>query len=104
MWLHRRSKFVDRPKVPWRRALESNPKDIRIYVYLESLLQSRGDWQYAEDLCQRALQIQPDYAPAANDLAYLMLEHGGNFNIALPLAQTARRGLPDLPNTADTLG
>jgi tetratricopeptide (TPR) repeat protein len=33
-----------------------------------------------------------------------MLEHGGDVNVALSLAQTARKGLPDLPNTADTLG
>jgi tetratricopeptide (TPR) repeat protein len=33
-----------------------------------------------------------------------MLEHGGNINVALSLAQTARKGLPDLPNAADTLG
>jgi tetratricopeptide (TPR) repeat protein len=33
-----------------------------------------------------------------------MLEHGGNVNVALSLAQTARKGLPNLPNSADTLG
>jgi hypothetical protein len=30
--------------------------------------------------------------------------NGGNINVALSLAQTARKGLPDLPNSADTLG
>ena len=33
-----------------------------------------------------------------------MLQHGGDVNVALTLAQTARKGLPDLPNSADTLG
>ena len=33
-----------------------------------------------------------------------MLEHNGDLNVALSLAQTARRGLPALPNSADTLG
>ena len=33
-----------------------------------------------------------------------MLEHGENVNVALSLAQTARKGLPNLPSTADTLG
>ena len=32
-----------------------------------------------------------------------MLEHGG-VSVALTLAQTGRKGLPDLPSTADTLG
>jgi tetratricopeptide (TPR) repeat protein len=50
------------------------------------------------------LEIKPDYPLAANNLAYLMLEHGGNVNVAFSLAQTARKGLPNLPNAADTLG
>jgi Flp pilus assembly protein TadD len=33
-----------------------------------------------------------------------MLEHGGDVNVALTLAQTARRGLQGMPNSADTLG
>jgi tetratricopeptide (TPR) repeat protein len=33
-----------------------------------------------------------------------MIEHGGDKDAAMSLAQTARRGLPNLPNTADTLG
>ena len=33
-----------------------------------------------------------------------MLETGGNVDVALSLAQTARRGMPDSPNVADTLG
>jgi tetratricopeptide (TPR) repeat protein len=41
---------------------------------------------------------------AANNLAFLLLEHGGDVNIALTMARTGRRGLPNLPNSADTLG
>src|SRR5260370_4223990 len=33
-----------------------------------------------------------------------MLEHGGDVNVALTLAQTARRGLQGMPNSSDTLG
>jgi len=36
-------------------------------------------------------------------LAYLLLEHGGDPNLALSLAQTGRKGLSNLPNSADTL-
>jgi tetratricopeptide (TPR) repeat protein len=32
-----------------------------------------------------------------------MVENGRNVDVALTLAQTARRALPDSPNTADTL-
>lgn len=88
----------------YQRAIQQNPKDARLYVFLGSLFETRGDWQKAQDQYQKALQVQPDYPVAANNLAYLMLEHGGNVNVALSLAQTARRGLPELPNAADTLG
>jgi Flp pilus assembly protein TadD len=71
---------------------------------LGATYERQGDWQGAQTAYQRALAIQPEEALAANNLAYLMLEHGGNVNVALTLAQTARRGLPNVPNTADTLG
>jgi cellulose synthase operon protein C len=58
----------------------------------------------AEDFYQKALQVQPDYPLAANNLSYLMLEHDSNVSVNLPLAQTARKGMPDLPNSADALG
>jgi Tfp pilus assembly protein PilF len=41
---------------------------------------------------------------AANNLAFLMLKTGGNVDVAMSLAETARRGLPNSPNVADTLG
>ena len=95
---------VDQAIAGYRSALQSNPRDIRIYVALGSLLETRNQWQEAEDLYKKALEIQPDYALAANNLAYLMLEHGGNINVALSLAQIGRKGMPDSPNSADTLG
>ena len=95
---------VDQAIAGYQRAMQSNPRDVRIYISLASLLDNRGDWQQAEDLYKKALAIQPDYPVAANNLSYLMLEHGGDVSVALTLAQTARKGLPDLPSTADTLG
>jgi Flp pilus assembly protein TadD len=88
----------------YQRALQQNPRDLRTYILLGSLMETHGDWQQAEDLYRKALQVQPDYAVAANNLAYLMLEHGGDTSVALSLAQTARKGMPNVPNAADTLG
>jgi len=95
---------VDQAIANYHSALEQNPRDLRTYIFLGSLLESRGEWQQAEDLYQKALQLQPDYAVAANNLAYLMLEHGGDTSVALSLAQIARKGMPNVPNAADTLG
>ena len=50
------------------------------------------------------LEVQPDNPLASNNLAYVMLQQGGNLDVAFSMAQTARRQLPDNPSSADTLG
>jgi tetratricopeptide (TPR) repeat protein len=95
---------ADRAISNYQHAIELVPNNVRLYVDLAGLYESQGDWQEAETWYQKALSIQPDNAIAANNLAYLMLEHGGDVNVALTLAQTARRGFPNFPNSADTLG
>jgi tetratricopeptide (TPR) repeat protein len=95
---------IDQAIAGYQRGIQQNPHDVRLYVALGELEESQGEWQQAENAYQQALQVNSNYALAANNLAYLMLEHGGDVNVAVSLAQTARRGLPDLPNSADTLG
>jgi len=94
---------VDKAAASYQRAIEADPTQPIVYLMLGTLEESRNNWQRAQELYQKTLQVQPDYALAANNLAFLMLEHGGNVDAALSYAQVARRGLPDLPNTADTL-
>ena len=50
------------------------------------------------------LDINPDVAAAANNLAWNYAEHGGNLDVALTLAQKAKEASPDDPRIADTLG
>lgn len=94
---------VDKAAASYQRAIEADPKQPVVYLLFGALEEGRNNWQRAQELYQKSLQAQPDFALAANNLAYLMLEHGGNIDAALSYAQVARRGLPDLPNTADTL-
>jgi tetratricopeptide (TPR) repeat protein len=95
---------LDQSIANYQRALAVLPNDTRLYVALGGLYESQGHWQKAQELYQKALAIQPEDALAANNLAYIMIEHGGSVNVALTLAETARRGLPTLANSADTLG
>jgi tetratricopeptide (TPR) repeat protein len=88
----------------YKHAIQLSPRDVGLYVGLGTMYEKLGDWQTARDTYQKGLNIQPDHPLAANNLAYILLEHGGDPNVALTLAQTARRGLPNLPNSADTLG
>jgi tetratricopeptide (TPR) repeat protein len=83
--------------------ITNNPRDVRAYVLLGSLENQNGNPQHAQELYKKALEIQPDNALAANNLANLMLAQGQNKDMALTLAQTARRQMPDSPVTADTL-
>jgi Flp pilus assembly protein TadD len=41
---------------------------------------------------------------AANNLAWIYAQSGGNLDVALQLAETATRKLPDSPEVSDTLG
>ena len=85
------------------RAVQQNPRDLRGYALSGVLEEKSGNWQKAEETYQKAMQIDSKYGIGANNLASLLLDHGGNVNVALSLAQTARRTVPDSPNTADTL-
>jgi cellulose synthase operon protein C len=94
---------LDEAKATFEQLQQKNPRDPRAYALLGMIEENQHDWQQAEQQYQKALDLQPDNAVAANNIAYLMLQHGGNLDMALAFAQTARRGMPNSPNTADTL-
>ena len=81
-----------------------NPKEVAFYLLAGGIYQSRQDWDHAKQQYQKVLELQPENPLASNNLAYVMLQQGGNVDVAFSMAQTARRQLPDSPNAADTLG
>jgi putative PEP-CTERM system TPR-repeat lipoprotein len=83
---------------------KANPKEVAFYLLAGGIYESRQDWDHAKQQYQKVLEIQPDNPLASNNLAYVMLQQGGNVDVAFAMAQTARQKLPDNPNTADTLG
>jgi tetratricopeptide (TPR) repeat protein len=87
----------------WEQWSKAHPNDAGPYAILGSLEEARGDIGKAETYYKKSLQIQPEQPIAANNLAYRMLENGENADVALTLAQTARRAMPNSPKTADTL-
>src|SRR6185295_4168073 len=58
----------------------------------------------AKRLCRQAHDIDPTAPLVAAELAFLYLEHGGDVNTAVSLAQVAKQQLPNSPVTADALG
>jgi len=94
---------VDPAIATWQTWAGSHPNDAHALQMLGSLEEAKGDQAKAMDEYQKAIQIDPNNAVASNNLAYLMVENGQNVDVALTLAQTARRAMPDSPHTADTL-
>jgi tetratricopeptide (TPR) repeat protein len=87
----------------WEQWSAAHPTDAGALAILGTLEESRGDLGKAEADYRKSLEIQPQQPIAANNLAYRMLLNGENPDIALTLAQTARRGMPNSPTSADTL-
>lgn len=87
----------------WKQWSDAHPTDAGALALLGTLEEGRGNETSARAYYKKALAIQPEQPLAANNLAYLMLQNDENLDVALNLAQAARRGLPNSSNTADTL-
>jgi cellulose synthase operon protein C len=87
----------------WTQWTKDHPNDAQAITILGALQEEMGDRDSAIASYKKALQIQPQQPVAANNLSYLMVETGGNLDVALSLAQIARRTMPNSPSSADTL-
>ncbi|HTW58302.1 MAG TPA: tetratricopeptide repeat protein [Terriglobales bacterium] len=95
---------ADKAIALYQQSIKDNPREVRFYILSGELYEAKQDWDHAKSMYQQALSIQPDQPLASNNLAYVILETGGNVDVALNMAQTARRGMPNSANAADTLG
>lgn len=95
---------ADKALALYLQSTKDNPRDVTFYILSGELYEARKDWDHAKAMYQQALSISPDHPLASNNLAYVILQQGGNVDVAMGLAQTARRGLPESSNAADTLG
>ena len=85
-------------------AAQNNPKEPTFYLLSGSIYEKKGDWDRARQMYQKVLAVQPDNPVASNNMAYVMLQQGGNVDMAFEMAQKARRQLPENASSADTLG
>jgi tetratricopeptide (TPR) repeat protein len=84
--------------------LAKDPKGLQAHMLLGIIHESQKEYEKAQGHYQESLKINPRFAPAANNLAWILAERGGNLDSALSYAQTAREQKPDDPHIADTLG
>jgi tetratricopeptide (TPR) repeat protein len=95
---------ADQALALYQQSIKDNPREVVFYILCGELYEAKKDWEQAKSMYQQALSVSPDHPLASNNLAYVILEQGGNVDVAMGMAQTARRGMPDSPNAADTLG
>jgi len=96
--------LADQALATYLQAAKDNPTEVRFCILAGELYEAQHNWDQAKAMYQQALGISPDNPLASNNLAYVLLEQGGNVDVAMGMAQTARRGMPKSPNAADTLG
>jgi tetratricopeptide (TPR) repeat protein len=68
------------------------------------ILQLQNKPAEAQARYEKVMAMDPKAAIAANNLAWMYAERGGNLDVALQLAQTAKGQLADRPEVNDTLG
>ena len=83
---------------------EHQPKSIAAQTMVALLLEKQHKLADAKRRYERILEIDPHAAIAANNLAWLYAEAGGNLDLATDLAQRAKSQVPDQPAFNDTLG
>jgi Flp pilus assembly protein TadD len=84
--------------------LAKQPKFIQAYMALGVIYDAEGNKVEARKMYEKALEVNPNFAPAANNLAWILLLENEDPDRALDLAKRAKAQLPDDPNVADTLG
>ena len=88
----------------YKAILEKNPNQAGPHMLLGTIYDTQKQFDLAEKHYNMALDINPDFTPAANNLAYLLAKQDKNMNKALSLAQKAKEKFPKDPKIMDTLG
>ncbi len=102
--LYRQTNRLDAAVQEYKRVLEKNPRVASAHMLLGMIEEEQEDFEQAERHFRATLDIDPHFAPAANNLAWLLAEHGGNLTEALSYAKLAYEQQPENPYIADTLG
>ena len=98
------NKDIENAITQYRTLVGKDPRQPVPYLLLGVLHKMKMDFPGSEDYYRKALKIDPDFVPAANNLAYLLAERNEDLDEALSLALHAKQLKPDDPYILDTLG
>jgi tetratricopeptide (TPR) repeat protein len=99
----RQNEFSDAIKMYFK-AVELAPKLVRPRMMLAMIYEQQEQYDKANEVYQAILAIDGNFAPAANNLAWNIAEHGGNLDVAMRWATMARENDPYNSTVVDTLG
>jgi len=102
--LYMSQKRLDEAKRQFEIVLAKEPASVGAATMLGLILEAQHKPDQAQAMYERALDIDAAAPVAANNLAWLHANTDGNLDVALQLAQTATRKLPDSAEVSDTLG
>jgi tetratricopeptide (TPR) repeat protein len=95
---------LDDAKDQFTALLARNPRSVAVNTMLGMLLEAKKDVAGAEAQYQKTLGVDGNAAVAANNLAWIYVASNRNLDVAIQLAQTALKSLPEEPHVNDTLG
>jgi len=95
---------VDEARRTFERRVERETRPVASLTMVALTYQMQNRTDEAQRAFERVLTFDPNAPVAANNLAWIYAENGGNLDVALQLAQTAHAATPDSAATADTLG
>ena len=95
---------VDEAIGKYKELIEKEPGRAVLHSVLGSLYERKEMYDLAENHYKKALNIDSEFIPAINNLAYLFAERGKDLNQAMDLARKAKEKMWDAPAIMDTLG
>jgi tetratricopeptide (TPR) repeat protein len=95
---------IDEAIIKFEDLAKRDPKSVVAHTMSGMLLNSQHKRAEAKKHYEQALSIDERSPVAANNLAWMYVEDGGNLDVALQLAQTAKSVSPDSGDINDTLG
>ena len=95
---------LDDARAEFETLSKRQPRPVQAHTVVGVILEAQNKPQEARKHYEQALALDPDMPVAANNLAWMYAETGENLDMALQLAQTATRRLPNNPAIQDTLG
>ena len=95
---------LDEARAEYERLIATRPKSVAALTMVGMILEAQRKPAEAQAAYERVVAQSPSAAVAANNLAWLYAERGGNLDMALQLAQTASSQLPKVAGVSHTLG